>query len=282
MIQADARWASLCAWYRGAGRQLPWRDSPDPWVILVSEVMLQQTQAGRVAGRIGPFLEEFPTPSALARANRRSVLAAWSGLGYNRRAVRLHEAAIVIDREGWPSTARGLRSLPGVGSYTAAAVACFAFGEQIPAVDVNVRRVLSRWIGRVLTPAEATALAAELLPPDEAHHWVQAIMDLGASTCTARKPACHRCPCEPWCTGASVEIASRPQGEFEGSLRQARGAIVRALSATGTVNLADLTGTIDGLRLTDAARALEAEGLIRFDHGIVMVRETLDSGRTDG
>lgn len=239
--------------------------------------MLQQTQVARVADRIVSFLQEFPDPSSMARASRQDVLAAWAGLGYNRRAVRLHDASIIIDRSGWPKTSRELRSLPGVGRYTAAAVACFAFGEQVAAVDINVRRVLSRWAGRVLSPTEAAAVAERLLPPDEAHRWIQAIMDLGSSTCTARQPSCERCPCQPWCTGADIEVSSRPQAPFKGSLREARGLIVRALSESGAVTLDDLSVSVEASRLARAAEALALEGLVRFENGVVTLHEPLDS-----
>lgn len=279
---ADERWTALAAWYRSAGRALPWRGSPDPWVVLVSEVMLQQTQASRVADRIGGFLAEYPDPASLAHASRRAVLAAWSGLGYNRRAVRLQEAAVLIERDGWPHTSAELRHLPGVGDYTAAAVACFAFGEQIPAVDINVRRVLSRWMGTELNRGEAAGLANDLLPPaDEAHQWTQAIMDLGASICTARQPACHRCPCQPWCTGAEIVVSSRPQSRFEGSLRQARGLIVRALSEEGTIDITDLSEDVDMARLDAAAAALESEDLVVRAGNMITLREPLDTGGPD-
>ncbi len=281
MTGPDAQWTALIAWYRGARRTLPWRGSPDPWVILVSEVMLQQTQAARVADRIGPFLAEFPDPGSLAAAGRQQVLAAWSGLGYNRRAIRLHEAARLIDSDGWPRTAAALQALPGVGGYTAAAVACFAFGEQIPAVDINVRRVLSRWAGRVLTQRESFQTAVELLPADEAHHWGQAIMDLGASTCTAKDPACYRCPCEPWCDGAAISVSSRPQGTFHGSLREARGVIVRRLSEEGEASLTDLEEVIEPERLVRAAASLASEGLVTVEGDIVRLEEPLDTTQSE-
>lgn len=277
MNQSEARWIALAAWYRGAGRDLPWRGSPDPWVILVSEVMLQQTQVVRVTDRLGPFLAEFPDPTSLALASRQQVLAAWSGLGYNRRATRLQDAAALIDREGWPTTMSDLRTLPGVGRYTAAAVACLAFGEQVAAVDINVRRVLSRWVGRVLSPSEAAVIADEFLPADEAHHWIQAVMDLGATTCTSREPACQRCPCEPWCTGAAIEVTSRAQSAFRGSVREARGRIVRELATDGQVDLDALADAADTTLFEGAAQDLQREGLVAIERGIVTLRETLDT-----
>lgn len=277
MTPQQARWTALAAWYRGAGRRLPWRGSPDPWVVLVSEIMLQQTQVSRVVERFGAFIDRFPTPTALAAASRQDVLAAWSGLGYNRRATRLQDAARQINETGWPTTPDRLRTLPGVGAYTAGAVASFAFGRDAPAVDINVRRVLSRWLGRVLSPAEARHVAADLLPANEAHTWTQAIMDLGSSTCTATDPACHRCPCEPWCDGADIVVRSRPQGRFEGSRREARGAIVRALSDRGRVALADLEGSISLDRLEEAAADLVAEGLIALHDGVAVLEEPLDT-----
>ncbi len=167
---------ALLAWYARERRDLPWRRTSDPYAILVSEVMLQQTQVARVAPRFEEWLERWPGEASLAGARRPEVLAAWVGLGYNTRAVRLQEACRIVVRDGWPRTARGLQALPGVGPYTAAAVASFAFGEQVAAVDTNVRRVAARL---------GCGSPQELLPAGRAHDWNQAMMELGATTCGA-------------------------------------------------------------------------------------------------
>jgi A/G-specific adenine glycosylase len=241
---------ALLAWYRGSGRDLPWRRTRDPYAILVSEVMLQQTQVARVVERWTAWLERWPTANALAAAPLAEVIAAWSGLGYNRRAVSLHRAARVIADDGMPVTYEGLLRLPGVGPYTAGAVACFALGEDRIPVDVNVRRVLGRALG----------VSSIEPPPGAAGDLTQAIFDLGATVCIARRPRCGICPLASGCpsVGRTYE-AERKQGRFEGSRRQRRGALLRALQA-GPVPVDDVEPEIvlglarDGLVSIDGSR----------------------------
>jgi A/G-specific adenine glycosylase len=221
---------ALLSWYRAHGRSLPWRGETDPYLVLVSEVMLQQTQASRVVPFYQRFVARFPTAEVLAGADLRDVLDAWSGLGYNARAVRLREAARIITERGWPTTPGALIDLPGVGPYTAAAIASFAFGVDVPAVDTNLRRVLSRWHGESLSGATLAAVAAANLAAPAAE-WNQAMMDLGATVCLPKDPHCCRCPVADWCSGADAYTPPTPQGRFEGSARQLRGAIVRTLVA---------------------------------------------------
>jgi A/G-specific adenine glycosylase len=241
--------AALLRWYADAARDLPWRRTTDPYAILVSEVMLQQTQVARVVPRYLEWLERWPHAAALAAASRAEVLAAWVGLGYNRRAVALHEAAQVVAARGWPAD---LRALPGVGPYTAAAVASFAFGAQVAAVDTNARRVAER-LGR--TPER-------LLPPGRAAEWNQAAMELGATVCTARTPRCGECPLAPWCASpgrAPARPARRARAErFEDSNRWVRGRVVAALAAGE-----GLPGGIAPERLDRALAGLERDGIVR-------------------
>ncbi len=272
----------LLRWYGRHRRDLPWRHTDDPWEILVGEVMLQQTQAARVAGRYRDFLERFPTPGALAAADVRSVLAAWSGLGYNSRVLRLQEAAAIVDRHGWPVDVAGLQKLPGIGPYTAAAVACFAFGAQVPAVDTNLRRVLSRWSGRPLAGSELHAAASEELPAGRAADWNQAVMDLGSLLCTPRDPDCGRCPVSSDCRDPGLYVAPRRQPRFEGSVRQARGAIIRALTERSTVVTADVAPQLDPNVVEEALAALNDEGLVTVQEGRVSLREAPGAGRITG
>ena len=179
-MAADRRPRVLLRWYERERRDLPWRRTRDPYAILVSEVMLQQTQVARVVPRYEAWLARWPTADALAAATLEEVLRAWVGLGYNRRAVRLWEAARVVARDGWPER---LQDLPGVGPYTAAAVGSFAFGRQEVALDTNARRLFAR-LGAALIP-----------PPGRAADFNQATMELGATVCTARAPRCGVCPC---------------------------------------------------------------------------------------
>jgi A/G-specific adenine glycosylase len=201
----------LGSWFAEYGRDLPWRRTRDPYSILVSEVMLQQTQVERVVPRYLAWLERWPTVHALAAAERVDVIREWQGLGYNRRAVNLHRAAQKVSTEGWPSD---LTELPGVGRYTADAIACFALGHDLLPVDVNVARVLER-SGMEFGSQDA-----------------QALMDLGATVCLARIPRCDACPLVAGCPsrGSRYEPVRR-QGPFEGSFRQRRAQALRAVLA---------------------------------------------------
>ncbi len=251
---------ALLAWYERVRRPLPWRSTRDPYALLVSEVMLQQTQAARVIPYYEAFLARFPDPAALAAAPARDVLAAWSGLGYNRRALALQAAARVVAERGWPAD---LSELPGVGPYTAAAVASFAWDAQRAAVDVNVRRVVERWDGRRRTPGPLAERAAALLPPGRAAAWNQAMMELGATVCTARAPRCGACPVADWCAGAGAPAATAPAApprpRFEETDRYARGRIVAALLGDAPLP------ALDPERLERALAGLARDGLVVRD-----------------
>jgi A/G-specific adenine glycosylase len=224
-----SRGERLLAWYGHEGRDLPWRQTRDPYRILVSEVMAQQTQLSRVVRGYERFLDRFPTVGALASAPLHAVLSAWAGLGYNTRARRLREAARVIVRDGWPTDRVGLGTLPGVGAYTASAVAAFAFGEKVAVTDTNVRRVLSRWTGVPLAGADLRSAAQSAITGDAAY-WNQAIMDLGAMVCRPT-PDCERCPVRRWCADPGLYRPPPRQSPFRGSDRQVRGAVLRSLDA---------------------------------------------------
>lgn len=261
----DVRNAALFAWYTRQQRILPWRGESDPYRILVSEIMLQQTQASRVVPFYDRFVSRFPTVESLASAVLQDVLDAWTGLGYNTRALRLRESARIIAAEGWPTTPETLADLPGVGPYTAAAVASFAFGVQVPAVDTNLRRVLSRWHGESLNGA-ALAAAAEKSLGHPAGVWNQAVMDLGALVCVPKSPGCPTCPVRDWCSGPAAYTPPTAQGRFEGSARQLRGAIIRTLVRhTATVDaIVQQTGFSPG-EVEAAINDLSAEGLVERD-----------------
>jgi A/G-specific adenine glycosylase len=262
----DARNAALLEWYATDRRDLPWRHTTDPYRILVAEVMSQQTQIARVVPAYETFIARFPTVDHLAVAPLRDVMEMWSGLGYNNRAQRLHATAKQVSAQGWPGTLEGLLELPGVGPYTAHAVAAFAMGARVPAIDTNLKRVLSRWYGEELE-GEALAQAANDALADDAASWNQAIMDLGASICTPRSPHCDLCPVAPFCAGPGVYTPPRPQPRFEGSVRQVRGGIVRELVHGPALleRLKEATGSDDG-RLETAL-----DGLI--DNDIVVEQE---------
>jgi A/G-specific adenine glycosylase len=220
--------AALLSWYRARHRPLAWRPVSDPYRVLVAEVMAQQTQAERAAAHYEQFVQRFPDAAALAAAPLGEVLALWSGLGYNVRAKRLRDAAAIVARDGWPRTVAGLQRLPGVGPYTAAAVACFAFGIPVPAVDTNLRRILGRWHGEPLDGAALQETAAAALG-EPAADWNQAMMDLGAAVCRPRRPDCAACPVTEWCRAPGLEIPSPTQPRFSGSRRQVRGVVLRRI-----------------------------------------------------
>ncbi len=199
---------ALLVWYEANSRDLPWRRTSDPYAIWLSEIMLQQTRVNAVLEHYKIFLERFPDISALAAASQDDALAAWSGLGYYRRARMLHQCAreIVGHYSGYfPQTSEALRELPGIGRYTAAAIASIAFGEPAAVVDGNVERVLQRLAGRVLTAKQSWQRAQELLPPSHPGDFNQAMMELGATVCRPREPRCIICPIRQWC---------RAQGEI--------------------------------------------------------------------
>jgi A/G-specific adenine glycosylase len=230
----------LLAWFAKNGRDLPWRRTRDPYAILVSEVMLQQTQVERVVPRWVEWLEHWPNAGALAAAPVADVIRAWQGLGYNRRALNLHRAAQYVTAHGWPDD---LTELPGVGRYTADAVGCFAFGRTALPIDTNVARVRER-SGGTFT-----------------HRSAQALMDLGATVCLARVPRCGVCPLADGCPSRGRRYEPlRKQGRFEGSFRQRRAAVLR-LVAEGPRPTEELD--------PDAVAALERDGLVRTDAGLV-------------
>lgn len=212
---------SLLRWYRREKRAFAWRDSEDPYLVLVSEFMLQQTQASRAERFLPAWINRFPDIVSLAHAGRRDVLLAWGGLGYNRRALYLHRTAgeIVSEHGGTiPKDPAVLKSLPGIGAYTAHAVACFAHGVRVPVVDVNVRRVLSRLSKRrkdaadLLDDACAWECARAMLPRRSWYDWNQALMELGALVCSAANPSCTHCPLECHCPSAHrLQTGMRPR-----------------------------------------------------------------------
>jgi len=231
---------ALLAWYRKSGRKLAWRRTRDPYAILVAEVMLQQTQVERVVPRYERWLERWPTVASLAAATPGEVIVEWQGLGYNRRALHLHRAARHVAERGWPDD---LTVLPGVGAYTAAALANFAFGRDVLPRDVNVERVERR------TGHEFTGRAA------------QALMDLGATVCLARIPRCERCPVEAHCPSRGTrDEPLRRQSRFEGSFRQRRAAALRLV-----VESERREEELDAA----AVRSLSRDGLVVVADGLV-------------
>lgn len=262
----------VLAWGVPRLRDLPWRRTRDPWAVLVSEVMLQQTQVARVVPRWCAFLERFPSPEACAAAPRGDVLREWQGLGYPRRARNLHASAQqVTELGGFPRDLPGLLALPGIGPYTARAVMVFAFELDVAVVDTNIARVYARTVGERLTARRAQTLADDACPVGDGWVWNQCLMDLGAVLCRPRSPRCGECPVAARCRwhlagGADPAIGSAgvstAQGRFDGSDRQARGRLMRALIA-GPVGLDEIGEVMqrDPATARRLAGALVTEGL---------------------
>jgi len=299
---------AILAWYEGQGRSLAFRATRDPYAVLVSELMAQQTQAARAAEAWTAWMARFPTAETLAAASPADVLRAWAGLGYNRRALMLHRAAkaiVALHGGRVPDTVEGLMSLPGVGPYTARAVAAIAFGVCVGAVDTNVRRVLGRIAAGdadALGPSAIQALADASVPDDRAGDWTHALMDVGAGPCRSRSPRCDACPAEPWCRcaadgrtsdgrtsdgrtsdgrtsagrasplPATASRARRPAAPFPSTNRWLRGRVLaraRAAEDGAWSTFGDAIGGHHAPAVQEAVTALGREGMLE-------VRETQD------
>ncbi len=277
-MPAHALADAVTAWYAGAARDLPWRrPGTSPWAVLVSEVMLQQTPVTRVVPSYDTWLSRWPTPAALADDEPGEAVRMWGRLGYPRRALRLHAAAVaIVERHGGelPTTVPELLELPGVGDYTARAVAAFAHRQRQPVVDTNVRRVVARAVEGVADAAVTRRdldLVASLLPPDgEAAALASiALMELGALVCTARAPRCDACPVAPTCLWLTrgrppLDVAVRRPQAYAGTDRQVRGRLLAVLrDATGPVTAEALAQVWDEpVQRARALDALVADGLV--------------------
>ena len=277
-VPAAARDAIL-AWYVATGRSLAFRRTTDPYAVLVSELMAQQTQAERAAEAWERWIARWPTARELAEATTADVLRAWAGLGYNRRALALHRAAKTIVAEFGgvvPSDTAALETLPGVGPYTARAVAAIAFGQRVGAVDVNVRRVLGRIAAggpEAFTPRSMQALADAVVPA-EAAAWTHALMDMGATLCNPRNPRCDACPAARWCRYAAGERPASVAGSaakrhpapvFETTTRWLRGRILARARDTANgewVPYGDAMGDHQTQAVREAVLTLSAEGML--------------------
>lgn len=280
----------LLAWWDDNVRDLPWRKTRDPYRILVAEVMLQQTQVERVIPYYHAWLDAFPDVASLASAPTAEIIRLWKGLGYNRRAVNLQRAATaVVERGGsFPQSVDELVALPGIGPYTAGAIACFAFEQDVPFIDTNMRRVLHRlFLGsevpeRKASDKEILAIAANVVPPGDGWRWNQALIEFGALQCTARAPACVICPLQQQCMAFPAILsdlqdqAQHRRGRrgsstpFEQTNRYFRGRIMDVLRdhETGSIRLEDLGPMVkpdfasnDVPWLTELVVALERDGL---------------------
>ena len=284
---------ALLKWHRARGMQAPWRESGDPYEVLVAAVMAQQTQMSRVMPSYERFVAAFPTVESLAAASPGDVIRVWAGMGYNQRAIRLHRAARTIVAGGWPHDAASLAQIDGIGPFTAAIIASFAFGEPAACVDTNVRRVLGRLSGdESIDGKRLQSLADASLAVREPARWNQALMDYGARVCGIR-PKCGECVVSRWCASPREQanapvlrvadergtyVAKLPtrktQPKFEGSARWWRGRIVaalRVLPAGESITLARLRATLSSAgdppppaELATLVSALESHGLVEI------------------
>jgi A/G-specific adenine glycosylase len=281
-LDPNAVRAAIASWYQSSGRRLAFRESAEPWGVLVSEVMLQQTQVTRVEPAWRRFMAQFPTPAALSAATPADAIRAWSGLGYNRRALNLWRAATrIVEVHGGrvPARLEELLALPGVGAYTARAVAAISFGAPVAAVDTNVRRVVLRLYAET-DPRLAQPFADGLVDPDAPDRWTHAVMDIGATLCRPRTPRCSECPLESMCAFAAdqarapvagarapvpVRTSAHPEPRFELTTRWLRGRIVDRLREAPVGAWLCVEGPIgshDPAAVASAIATLAADGLL--------------------
>ena len=265
----------VLTWYRENKRDLPWRDS-DPWGVLVSEIMLQQTPVARVLPIYIQWMKHWPTAASLAQATPAEVITAWGRLGYSRRALRLHECAKVITTQHngvVPSTEIELRKLPGVGEYTSAALIAFAFGGRSLVLDINIRRLFSRVVDGVETPKAAPTKSErverkKLIPEKSAAIWAAATMELGALICTAKKPKCGVCPLADQCKWRNLDFPLSDQPKrtqtWHGTNRQCRGVIVQALRENSALSKKEIN------LLWDVPSQVEKALLTLLEDGLVI------------
>lgn len=265
----------VLTWYKENKRDLPWRDS-DPWGVLVSEIMLQQTPVARVIPIYIQWMKRWPTAASLAQATPAEVITAWGRLGYPRRALRLHECAKVIATQHKgvvPSSEVELRTLPGVGEYTSAALIAFAFGGRSLVLDINIRRLFSRVIDGVETPKAAPTKSErvereKLIPEKSAATWAAATMELGALICTAKKPKCGVCPLADQCKWRNLDFPLSDQPKriqtWHGTDRQCRGVIVQALRENSDLSKKEIT------LLWDVPSQVEKALLTLLEDGLVI------------
>ena len=295
--------SAILAWYQVAHRDFPWRRTRDPYAVLVSEVMLQQTQASRVAEAFPRFIARFPSARSLAMASDSAVLAQWSGLGYNRRALALKRAASSVASHGWPDSVAGLQEMPGVGPYTARALASLTFGQRVGVVDTNVRRWLVRRFGlrdagagpqALQTLADALALAgSDKEGPVTIAAWTHATMELGAAICAARAPRCHDCPISEGCPsrGQARRVVVPRQAAYPHSMRAYRGGVLRLLAASSRRRMSTnrllqrLVGPggigpqADRATATRAIAALQRDGLVHVVGTVVHLGSPAPNGQ---
>ena len=255
---------NLRKWYKDNNRKYPWRDSSDPWKIFLIEVLSQQTQLERANKYYNKFISEFPKPINMARASKRKVLKLWSGLGYNNRAVRLHESSKVLSKKGFDGIYPNFKELPGVGEYTNSALLSFAYNEKVITLDTNVKRIIGRYFKVDNVDNFIKDNKNYLLNRFNSRDFNQSLMDLGSLICTSRNPKCSVCPLENRCMKYIKEL-NKKQQPFKNSNREKRGKIVKILINSKKVTSKDLANRleIDEDKLIKLIEALKKDGIVK-------------------
>ena len=258
---------NLKAWYKNNRREFSWRETKDPWKIYLIEILSQQTQLQRANKYYDKFILEYPNPSKMAQDSRRKILKLWSGLGYNNRAIRLHESAKILREKSFDKLYPNFKQLPGVGEYTNSALLSFAYDEKVIAIDVNIKRVLGRYFRKDNVDKFIEDNSKELLYRFNSREFNQALMDLGSAICTNRNPKCTICPLEKECMKYMNEESNK-QEPFKGSNRQKRGQIVNILINTEKVHSSDLAKklNIQENKLNKLIKDLERDGVLNISN----------------
>ncbi len=255
----------LLNWYKKNKRAFPWRNTTDPWQILLIETLSQQTQLERANKYFDKFLLAFPSPKSMANSSLKIILNMWSGLGYNNRAKRLYEASKIIEKQGFDQIYPNFEVLPGVGPYTKNAILSFAYGEKVLAIDTNIERIIKRYFGLNDTKDFFKESSKYFLQNIDSRDINQAFMDFGSSICKSSNPTCNICPIENGCS-KYFSTSSKPKEKFKGSNREVRGKIVKLLINKGNINNQKLFEEIDedSEKIKKALEGLKKDNLIMF------------------
>ena len=255
---------NLRKWYKNNNRQYSWRTSNDPWKIFLIEILSQQTQLDRANKYYNKFISEFPKPINMANASKRKILRLWSGLGYNNRAIRLHESSKVLSKKGFDFLYPNFKELPGVGEYTNSALLSFVYNEKVITLDTNVKRIIGRYFKVDDVDSFIKDNKNDLLSRFNSRDFNQSLMDLGSLICTSRNPKCSICPMEKSCMKYIKEV-SKKNSPFKNSNREKRGKIVKILINSKKVTSKDLAKRleIDEDKITQLIEALKKDGIVK-------------------